>query len=118
MLFVLPGALVMLGLSILYVLYREVPLVDALFFGVKAAVLAVVVEALLRIGRRALKNRAMVAIAAAAFIGIYVFRVPFPLIILAAGVVGWIGSRAAPRSSRRAVTWPKAPRPTSRASSI
>ena len=76
MLFVLPGALVMLGLSILYVLYREAPLVDALFFGVKAAVLAVVVEAVLRIGRRALKNRAMVAIAAAAFIGIYVFRVP------------------------------------------
>ena len=96
-LFVLPGAIVMLCLSTLYVLYRQAPLVDALFFGVKAAVLAVVFEALLRIGRRALKNRAMLAIAAAAFIGIYVFRVPFPLIILAAGVVGWIGSRTAPR---------------------
>jgi chromate transporter len=95
-LFVVPGAIVMLGLSILYALYREAPLIDALFFGVKAAVLAIVVEAVLRIGRRALKNRAMVAIAAAAFIGIYVFRVPFPLIILAAGLVGWIGSRSAP----------------------
>lgn len=95
-LFVLPGALVMLGLSILYVLYRHVPLIDAVFFGVKAAVLAVVVEAVLRIGRRALKNRVMIGIAIAAFIGIYVFRVPFPLIILAAGIVGWTGSRFAP----------------------
>ncbi|MEP9377257.1 chromate efflux transporter [Aquabacter sp. CN5-332] len=97
LLFVLPGAVVMLGLSILYVLYRNVPLIDAVFFGVKAAVLAVVVEAVLRIGKRALKNRAMVAIAGAAFIGIYVFRIPFPLIILAAGLVGWVGSRHAPR---------------------
>ncbi len=97
LLFVLPGALVMLGLSILYAVYREVPLIDAVFFGVKAAVLAVVVEAVLRIGKRALKNRTMVAIAVAAFIGIYVFRVPFPLIILAAGVAGWIGSRQAPQ---------------------
>lgn len=97
LLFILPGALVMLGLSILYALYRHVSLVDAVFFGVKAAVLAVVVEALLRIGRRALKNRVMVGIAVAAFIGIYVFRIPFPLIILAAGLVGWIGSRQAPQ---------------------
>ncbi len=96
-LFVLPGAFVMLGLSILYVLYREVPLIDAVFFGVKAAVLAVVVEAVLRIGRRALKNSVMIAIAVAAFIGIYVFRIPFPLIILIAGLVGWIGSRQAPQ---------------------
>jgi chromate transporter len=95
-LFVVPGALVMLGLSILYVLYRHVPLIDAVFFGVKAAVLAVVVEAVLRIGRRALKNRVMIGIAIAAFIGIYVFRVPFPLIILAAGIIGWTGSRIAP----------------------
>src|SRR6187402_2758961 len=63
LLFVVPGALVMLALSTLYLLYREVPLVAALFFGLKAAVLAVVVEAVLRIGRRALKNGVMVAIA-------------------------------------------------------
>ena len=62
-LFVVPGALVMLVLSILYVLYGDVPLVEALFFGVKAAVLAIVIEAVIRIGRRALKNRVMVSIA-------------------------------------------------------
>ncbi|WP_083255820.1 chromate efflux transporter [Methylobrevis pamukkalensis] len=95
-LFVLPGALVMLGLSLLYVLYRDVPLVDGLFFGVKAAVLAVVVEAVLRIGRRALKNRVMVGIAALAFLGIFVFAIPFPLIVLAAGLAGWAGSKIAP----------------------
>ncbi|HWK45524.1 MAG TPA: chromate efflux transporter, partial [Stellaceae bacterium] len=96
-LFVLPGAFVMLGLSVLYTLYRDVPLIDAVFFGVKAAVFAVVVEAVLRIGRRALKNRAMAGIAAAAFIGIYILRVPFPIIILAAGLVGWFGSRRSPQ---------------------
>lgn len=97
LLFVLPGALVMLGLSILYAFYRHVPLVDAVFFGVKAAVLAVVVEAVLRIGKRALKNRVMIAIAVAAFIGIYIFHIPFPIIILAAGLTGWLGSRVAPQ---------------------
>lgn len=95
-LFVLPGALIMLALSILFTLYRDVPLVDAIFFGIKAAVLAVVVEAVLRIGRRALRNRMMVAIAVAAFVGIYVLGIPFPLIILIAGIVGWVGNRAAP----------------------
>ncbi len=96
-LFVLPGAFVMLGLSILYAFYRHVPLIEAVFFGVKAAVLAVVVEAVLRIGKRALKNRVMVGIAVAAFIGIYVFRVPFPFIILIAGLIGWFGSRHVPQ---------------------
>jgi chromate transporter len=97
LLFILPGAAVMLGLSILYVLYREVPLVDGLFFGIKAAVLAVVVEAGLRISRRALKNRAMVALAIAAFLAIFLFKVPFPAIILAAGLIGWAGHRWLPR---------------------
>jgi chromate transporter len=96
LLFILPGAAVMLALSALYVLYREVPLVDAAFYGVKAAVLAVVVEALLRIGKRAIKTRAMAALAAAAFLAIYVLKVPFPLIVLAAGLAGWIGGRHAP----------------------
>ncbi|WP_332682358.1 chromate efflux transporter [Bosea sp. (in: a-proteobacteria)] len=96
LLFILPGALVMLGLSLLYVLYRSVPVVDAVFFGVKAAVLAVVIEAGLRISRRALKNRAMVAIAVAAFIALFLFKLPFPLVILCAGLVGWLGSRYAP----------------------
>jgi chromate transporter len=96
LLFILPGALVMLGLSILYVLYRDVPLIEGVFFGVKAAVLAVVIEAGLRISRRALKNGAMVAIAIAAFVAIFLFRAPFPLIILAAGLIGWIGHRLRP----------------------
>ncbi|ESX47129.1 chromate efflux transporter [Mesorhizobium sp. C416B] len=95
-LFVLPGAFVMLGLSIFYVLYNDAPVIEALFFGIKAAVLAVVVEAVLRIGKRALKNRVMMAIAVAAFLAIHVIRLPFPLIILVAGLTGWIGNRLAP----------------------
>ena len=96
LLFVLPGALVMLALSSFYMLYNDAPFIEALFFGIKAAVLAVVVEAVIRIGKRALKNRAMVAIAVAAFLAIYVARLPFPLIILIAGLTGWIGNRFAP----------------------
>ncbi|TSE06310.1 chromate efflux transporter [Mesorhizobium intechi] len=95
-LFVVPGALVMLILSSLYVLYGDMPLVEALFLGVKAAVLAIVIEAVIRIGRRALKNPAMVSIAVAAFIAIYALNVPFPLIILLAGLTGWLGDRLAP----------------------
>ncbi|RVD66141.1 chromate transporter [Mesorhizobium sp. M7A.F.Ca.ET.027.03.2.1] len=95
-LFVVPGALVMLALSSLYVLYGDMPLVAALFFGVKAAVLAIVIEAVIRIGRRALKNRVMVSTAVAAFIAIYALNVPFPLIVLLAGLTGWLGDRVAP----------------------
>jgi chromate transporter len=95
-LFVIPGALVMLAMSSLYVLYGDMPLVAALFFGVKAAVLAIVIEAVIRIGRRALKNRVMVSIAVAAFIAIYALNVPFPLIVLLAGLTGWMGDRVAP----------------------
>ena len=68
--------------------------VEALFFGLKAAVLAIVLEAVVRIGRRALRNRVMVALAAAAFVAIFFFDVPFPLIILGAGVIGLLGARA------------------------
>jgi chromate transporter len=95
-LFVLPGAGVMLVLSGIYALYHDIPAITALFLGVKAVVLAIVVEAILRIGRRALKNRTAVAIAVAAFIGIYVLKIPFPLIVLGAGLVGWIGHRVSP----------------------
>ncbi|ESZ26484.1 chromate transporter [Mesorhizobium sp. L2C084A000] len=95
-LFVFPGALVMLVLSSLYMLYGDMPLVAALFFGVKAAVLAIVIEAVIRIGRRALKNPVMVSIAVAAFIAIYALNVPFPLIVLFAGLTGWLGDRIAP----------------------
>ena len=77
-LFVLPGAIVMLALSTLYAGYRELTIVEAVFFGIRAAVLAVVIEAVLRIGRRALKSRFMVALAAAAFVAIFFLAVPFP----------------------------------------
>jgi len=96
-LFVLPGALVMLALSIMYVLWREVPIVDAAFFGIKAAVLAIVLEALFRIAKRALKNQVMYAVAALAFLGIYVFQIPFPLIVLGAGMFGFVASRLRPQ---------------------
>jgi chromate transporter len=95
-LFVLPGFLVILGLSALYAGFRQVAFVDALFFGLKPAVLAIVVEAVIRIGKRSLKNGTMVALAAGAFVGIFFFGVPFPLIVLAAGVVGLIGARLWP----------------------
>ncbi len=96
LLFILPGALVMLGLSILYVTWRHVPLVDGVFFGVKAAVLAIVIEAGLRISRRALRNGAMVGVAIAAFVAIFLFKAPFPAIVLAAGLMGWLGNRLRP----------------------
>ena len=98
LLFVLPGFIAILALSIVYVLYGHVPVVMAVFFGLKAAVLAVVMEAVLRIGRKALKNSAMVAIAALAFVAIYFFKVPFPLIVVSAGLVGIAGGRWLPRS--------------------
>lgn len=96
-LFVLPGCLTMLLLSVLYATLGQVPLVSALFFGLKAAVLAIVVDAVLRIGRRALRNRAMRGIAVTAFLAIFAFQVPFPLIILGAALLGALTCRLAPR---------------------
>jgi chromate transporter len=90
LLFVLPGALVMLGLSMVYATWQELTLVQALFFGLKAAVLAIVVEAVQRIGKRALKDRFAYGVAAAAFIAIFLFQLPFPLIVLGAALIGWL----------------------------
>src|SRR2546421_6904928 len=87
-LFVLPGALLMLGLSILYAIGRGIPAVEGALFGIKAAVLVIVVEALIRIGRRALKTRFLFGMAAAAFIGIYFLGIPFPLIVIASALAG------------------------------
>ncbi len=95
-LFVLPGFVSILILSILYAGFQELTFVQAIFFGIKAAVLAVVVEAVLRIGKRALKNGYMYAIAAAAFVGIFFLDVPFPLIIIGAALIGFLGSRFNP----------------------
>ena len=93
-LFVVPGAIVMLVLSAVYAMLGDVPLVGALFFGLKCAVLVLVIEALLRIGRRALRDRAAWALAAAAFVALFVFGVPFPAVVLGAGLVGWLAPAA------------------------
>jgi chromate transporter len=97
-LFVLPGFLAILGLSLLYVTVRHLPLVDGLLYGLKAAVLAVVVEALLRIGKRVLRTRPLVLLAAASFLGIFLFGLPFPAIVLAAGLAGIAGARLRPEA--------------------
>lgn len=88
-LFILPGFLALWALSALYALYRQLAWVDALFYGLKPAVLAVVLEALVRIGKRSLKTRLTRSLAALAFIAIFFFDVPFPLIVLIAGLVGY-----------------------------
>jgi chromate transporter len=95
-LFVLPGFLSILVLSILYAGFQELTAVQAIFFGIKAAVLAVVVEAVFRIGKRALKNGYMYLIAATAFVAIFFLDVAFPVIIIAAALVGLLGSRLNP----------------------
>jgi chromate transporter len=92
-LFVLPGVVSIMALSWIYAGLGNVPLVAALFFGLKAAVLAIVLQAVVRIGSKALKNGVMVGIAAAAFIAIFLFDLPFPLIVLGAGVIGFLGGR-------------------------
>jgi chromate transporter len=90
LLFVIPGAVVMLVLSAIYAVFGQVPFVDALFFGLKCAVLVLVVEALLRIGRRALKGWVPWVLAAAAFVALFFFGVPFPAVVLVAGLIGWV----------------------------
>jgi chromate transporter len=93
-LFVLPGALAIMALSWIYALYGHVGIVSGLFFGLKCAVLAVVLQAVIRIGSRSLKNKVMRSLAAAAFVLIFFFNLPFPLIVLGAGVSGFLGGRA------------------------
>src|SRR6476660_5199257 len=92
-LFILPGIIAIMGLSYIYAAYGNVGFVEAMFFGLKAAVLAIVMEAVVRVGKRALRNRIMIAIAAAAFIAIFFFAVPFPIIIIGAGVIGYVGAK-------------------------
>lgn len=97
-LFILPGFLAILALSYVYVLFGDVDAIEGLFFGLKAAVLAVVLQAVVRVGSRALKNNVMRGLAAAAFVAIFVFDAPFPLIVLAAGAAGFIGGRSGIRA--------------------
>jgi len=95
-LFVLPGFLSILALSVLYAGFQTLLVVRAVFFGIKAAVLAVVIEAVLRIGKRALRTTPMYAIAAAAFVAIFFLDVPFPVIIVGAALTGFVGGRIDP----------------------
>ena len=93
-LFVLPGAASIMALSWIYALYGRVGLVTGLFFGLKCAVLAIVLQAVVRVGGRALKNPVMRAMAATAFVLIFFLGVPFPVIVLGAGLIGYVGGRA------------------------
>lgn len=93
-LFVLPGILCIMGLSWIYAIWGDVGFVSGLFFGLKAAVLAIVLQAVVRVGSRALKNDVMRLIAAASFLGIFLFSLPFPLIVAIAALLGWAGARA------------------------
>lgn len=94
LLFVLPGVIAIMVLSWIYALYGEVGFVTGLFFGLKAAVLAIVLQAVVRIGKRALRNGTMIALAAASFAAIFLFDAPFPVIILVAALIGYLGGRA------------------------
>jgi chromate transporter len=95
-LFVLPGLLAILALSVLYVAQGDTTLVTGLFLGLSPAVLAIVVQAVYRIGNRALRNRVLVLLAVAAFLALALFGVPFPIVVLGAGLVGWAVHRWRP----------------------
>jgi chromate transporter len=99
-LFVLPSLFILIALSWLYLAYGQTPLVAGLFYGIKPAVTAIVLQAAWRIGSRALKNGVLWAIAAAAFVAIFALNVPFPLIVGAAAVIGFVGGRLAPDKFR------------------
>ncbi|MSP47707.1 MAG: chromate efflux transporter [Alphaproteobacteria bacterium] len=94
--FILPGFLCVMALSWLYAVHGDVPLVSALFYGLQAAILAIVFQAVVRIGKRALGNRAMVTLAALAFVALFFLQVPFPLVVGTAAAAGFLGHRFAP----------------------
>src|SRR5690349_3079000 len=95
-LFVLPSLFILIALTWIYLVYGDVPLVAGIFYGIKPAVTAIVLFAAWRIGSRALKNAVLWALSLAAFVAIFAFGVPFPYIVLAAGVIGYAGGRIAP----------------------
>ena len=96
-LFVLPSLFILIALSWIYLVYGSVPLVAGLFYGIKPSVVAIVLAAAWRIGSRALRHPALWGVAAAAFAAIFVLHVPFPAIVVAAGVIGYLGGRFAPQ---------------------
>src|SRR5256885_13883707 len=104
--FVIPSIFILWALSYVYVAFGNIPWIAAIFYGLKPAVLAIVATAVIRIGSKALKNAVMWSLALAAFVAIYFFRVPFPLIIISAGVLGLVGSRILPQYFRGEVAQP------------
>jgi len=106
---VLPGAAVVLALSIAYAYFGQLPIVEAAFVGIKAAVLVIVIEALLRVARRALRGPYDAAIAAASLVAIFFFAVPFPLIVLGAALIGFLLHPAAPPREQTAPVEPPVP---------
>lgn len=95
-LFVLPSLLILIALSWVYIAFGDMPLIAGLFYGIKPAVTAIVVQAAYRIGSRALKNSTLWAIAAASFVAVFALNVSFPIIVAAAALIGAIGGRIAP----------------------
>ncbi|MEE2022834.1 chromate efflux transporter [Alkalimonas mucilaginosa] len=100
-LFIVPGAVLILLLSLLYVLLGDVSLVQGLFFGLKAAVLAIVLQALFRISQKALKNQLAWALAIGGFIALFAFNLPFPLVVLGAGLIGYLSAKLYPDSAAK-----------------
>src|SRR5438876_1779360 len=105
-LFVIPSIFILWARSYVYVAFGNIPWIAAIFYGLKPAVLAIVAVAVIRIGSKALKNAVMWSLALAAFVAIYFFRVPFPLIIISAGILGLVGSRILPQYFRGEVAQP------------
>ncbi|WP_428427686.1 chromate efflux transporter [Pararhizobium sp.] len=103
LLFILPGFFVILGLSSAYALFQQTDWLTGLFFGLKAAVLAIVIEAVIRVGRRALKTRFALVVAALAFAALFFFDLPFPLVVLAAGIAGYVATRLQPATGEKAL---------------
>jgi len=106
-LFVLPGAVALLGLSALYVGLGDTAAVEALFLGLAPAVIAIVIQAVVRVSRRALTSRVLVGLAVVAFIALAFFAVPFPVVILAAGAAGWSLGKVRPELARSRPTPPE-----------
>lgn len=99
-LFVLPSLFILIGLTWIYLAFGDLPAVAGVLYGIKPAVVAIVVFAAYRIGARALKNGVLLAMAAAAFVAIFAFKIPFPIIVLAAAIVGYVGGMIAPEKFR------------------
>ncbi|MEI6099939.1 MAG: chromate efflux transporter [Alphaproteobacteria bacterium] len=107
LLFVLPGAAIVLALSIIYAAFGQIPVIAALFTGIQAAVIAIVIAALLRIAKRALTSRAYWVIAGLAFLALFAFGLPFPLVILAAGLYGFFTTAARAQPATLPQPWAK-----------